>query len=237
MSTPETLTAIFFEPSAAFESLRARPRFLVAALILVALSLLVTVLLFQKVDYEQAIRRAFENNPRAEQMSPEQREQAIAMQTGPVARRLVYAIPLLGTAVTLAVGGALYLLAALLMGGRLSFKQAVSVWTYASFPPAVLGTLLAVIMIFLKPAEDIDLNSPGAGLVVANLGALVGPGSSPALRAALSSFDLFSFYGMFLAAVGLRKVGKLSSGSAWAVVIGLWLVWLLLRAGWAAIFG
>jgi hypothetical protein len=237
MSTPETLTGIFFEPGATFEALRERPRFLVAALIVVALSTLVTVLLFQKVNYEEVVRRAIESNPRTEQMSPEQKEQAIAMQTGPVAKSLVYVVPLLATAITLAAGGALYLLGALLMGGRLSYKQAVSVWAYSSFPPAVLGTLLAIVMVFLKPAEDIDLNQSGAGLVVTNLGALVGEGTSPVLRAALSSFDLFTFYGMFLAALGLRKVGKLSTGSAWAVVIGLWLLWVLLRVGWAAAFG
>ena len=33
MSTPETLTGIFFEPSRVFEALRQRPRFLAAGII------------------------------------------------------------------------------------------------------------------------------------------------------------------------------------------------------------
>lgn len=237
MSTPETLTAIFFEPGATFEALRARPRFLVAALILVALALGVTVLVLQKVNYEEVVRRAIESNPRTEQMTPEQKEQTIAMQTGPFGKAIAYGAPVIGTAVVLAAGAALYLLGASLMGGRLSYKQALSVWAYSSFPPAVLGSLLAVVLLFLKSADDLDFSRPGAGLVVTNLGALLGADSSPVLRAALSWFDLFTFYGMFLAALGLRKVGKLSSGSAWAIVIALWLFGMLLGVGRAAIFG
>ncbi|HZB44756.1 MAG TPA: hypothetical protein VE360_05915, partial [Pyrinomonadaceae bacterium] len=56
MSTPETLANIYFEPGATFEALRERPRFLVAGLILVALALLITALLFQRVSFEQMMR-------------------------------------------------------------------------------------------------------------------------------------------------------------------------------------
>ena len=56
------------------------------------------------------------------------------------------------------------------------------------------------------------------------------------MKTLLGSFDLFTFYGLFLAATGLRKVGRLSSGAAWGVALGLWLVWLLVKIGWAAAF-
>lgn len=237
MSTPATLANIFFEPGATFEALRARPRFLVAALILILLSLGVTLLVFQKVSFEQIVRRAVEGNARAQQMPPDQREQVIRQQSGPIGKAIAYAIPTVGVAVVLAAGAALYMLGAALMGGRLSYKQALAVWTYSSFPPAVLGTLLAVVLLFLKSADDLDFNQPGAGLVVTNLGALLGSGSSPVLRALLSWFDLFTFYGMFLAATGLRVVGKLSSGAAWGIVIALWLLAVLFGVARAALFG
>jgi len=237
MSTPETLSGIFFEPERTFEALRERPRFLVAALIIVALSMLVTVLLFQKVSFEQVVREAIEKNTRTEQMSPEQKEQAIKMQTGPIGHAIGYCAPIIGVMVILAAGAALYLLGVMLMGGRISYKQALAVWTYSSFPPAVLGTLLALVMLFLKSPEDLDFSRPGAGLIVTNLGVLIGTGGSAILRAALSWFDLFTFYGMFLAALGLRKVGKISAGGAWAIVIGLWLLGMVLGVARAALFG
>lgn len=237
MSTPETLANIFFEPGATFAALRERPRFLVAALILAALALGVTLLIFQKVSYEQIVRRAIEGNTRTEQMSPEQKEQAIEMQTGSIGKGIAYSAPFLGTFLIIAAGAALYLLGSMLMGGKMTYKQALSVWTYSSFPPAVLGSILAVVMLFLKSADDLDFNRPGAGLVVTNLGGLISGDGSAVLRAALSWFDLFTFYGMFLAAVGLRRVAKLSSGSAWAVVIALWLIGMIAGVGRAAMFG
>lgn len=237
MTTPETLANIFFEPGATFEALRARPRFLAVALILLALTALVTVLIFQKVPYEQVVRDAIERSPRTAEMPPEQKEQVIAMQTGPVGKAIAYCAVPLATLIILAAGAAIYMLAAMMMGGKLSYKQALSVWAYSSFPPGVLGTALALVMLFLKAPEDLDFNRSGAGLLVTNFGVLIGPEGSKLLRAALSWFDLFTFYGMFLAALGLRKVGKLSSGGAWTIVIVLWLIGMILSVLRTALFG
>jgi hypothetical protein len=55
--------------------------------------------------------------------------------------------------------------------------------------------------------------------------------------AVLRQFDLLRFYGFFLAALGLRKVAKLSSGQAWGVVLTLWILGLLFAVGSAALFG
>ncbi|HVF54943.1 MAG TPA: YIP1 family protein [Pyrinomonadaceae bacterium] len=237
MSTPETLSSIFFEPGATFEALRNRPRFLAAALIMVALTTLVVVLLFQRIDYAKAMREALDKNPRTEQMTPQQKEQAVAFQTGPIGKALVYASPLIATVFILAAGAALYLLGSMLMGGSMSYKQALSVWTYSSLPPAVLATLVSIVTMFVKSPDDIDLQKSGGGLLQANLGVLLSSDASPVLRALLGSFDLFAFYGLFLAAIGLRKVARLSSGAAWTIALGLWIIGVLAKVGWAAAFG
>lgn len=237
MTTPETLANIFFEPGETFAALRERPRFLVAALIIVLLSSLAMVLFFQKVSYDQFVREAFERNPRVEQMSPEQKEQAMEMQTRPVFKALAYGAPAVSVIVIILAGGALYMLGAALMGGKMSFKQGLSVWAYSSFPPAILATVLFLVLLLLKSPDDMDFSQPGGGLVVTNLAVLVGSEGSAILRAALRWFDLFSFYGMFLAAVGLRKVARISSGGAWTIVIALWLLGMLAGIGRAALFG
>jgi hypothetical protein len=236
MSTPETLSGIFFEPGRTFEALRQRPRFLVAGMILLALSLTVTILVMQKVNFSEFITRQITSGPRSEQMTDEQKQKAVAFWTGPIGKAVVYVIPVVFTIIAFTAGAAIYLLAVMLMGGKLSYKQALSVWIYSSFPPAILQTILAVVILFMKSADEIDLNKSGGGLVVTSLGALLNP-SSPALRAALGWFDLFTFYGMYLAALGLRKVGKISSGAAWTIIIALWIIGMLFSTGRAALFG
>jgi hypothetical protein len=235
MSTPATLSGIFFEPGRTFEALRERPRFLAAALILVVLALAITFLIFSKIDYAAFMREQIRKGPNGDQMTPEQVDTAVGFYTGPVGKVLVYFFPIIGTAVVLAAGGALYLLGSLLAGGRLRYKQAVSVWTYSSFAPTLLATIVTAVVVLITPAEDINPTQQG-GLVRANL-SIIPHGESPALGALLGSFDLFAFYGLYLAALGLRKVGKMSSGSAWAVAVGLWAVGVLLKVGWAAAFG
>ena len=236
MSTPQTLTGIFLEPTRTFEALRARPRFLVAAIIIVILSIIVTFLIFNKIDYAAFMRDQITKGPRGDQMTPEQIDTAVGFWTGPIGKVFIYVFPVIGAAIYIAAGGALYLLGSMLMGGVIRYKQAISVWTYSSFAPAVLGTIAGIIVVLMTPAEDINPSQPG-GVVRANLGILLPHGSSPALGALLGSFDLFTFYGLFLAALGLRKVGKMSSGAAWTVAVGLWAIGVLLKVGWAAAFG
>src|SRR2546423_3756985 len=77
MSTPATLTGIFFEPGRTFEALRTRPRFLVAGLILVVLTTLVDIALFTRVDMGQFIRDKMEQSSRGQAQTEEQKEMGV----------------------------------------------------------------------------------------------------------------------------------------------------------------
>jgi len=135
--------------------------------------------------------------------------------------------------VGLALGGLLYWVAVLIFGGNIGYVRALAVWAYSSLPPAVLGTFVAIAVLLLKPADTVDPEH----LLLTNPGAFMSSESSKVLVAFLSQFDLLRFYGMFLAALGLRKVAKLSSGSAWTIVISLWVLGAILAVGGAALFG
>jgi len=228
MSTAETLTGIFFEPSRTFESLRARPRFLVAGIILLALTCIVTAILYSRVDMGQYIRDRLERSPNAAQVPEAQKETQVR-----VGKAIGAFVVPLSVPIVIAGGAALYMLGVMAFGGAISYLKAVSVWTYSSLPPALLGALVAILVLFLKAPDSIDPER----LVATNPGALLGEESSKVLVAALSQFDLLRFYGLFLAALGLRKVAKLSSTQAWGVVIALWAIAAVLRVGLAAIRG
>lgn len=237
MTTAQTLTGIFLEPGRTFESLRARPRFLAAALITAVLTCLFTAVFFQRAGYENVMRAAIENSPRADQMSEAQKDQALRIYLNPAVRAINYVSPLIAIAVIYAAGAALYLLGVMLMGRSISYVQALSVWAYSSFAPNLMTILVSLILLFLKSQEELETMQPGRSLARANLGILVDPKASPVLAALLGSFDIFIFFGLFLAALGLRKVARLSSGAAWAIVIGLWLIGVVLKVALAAATG
>jgi hypothetical protein len=237
MSTAETLGNIFFEPGRVFESLRARPRFLAAGLILIAVTMAFTALFFQRVGYENAMREAIENSPRSSKLSPEQKENALELYQKPYIKALTYATPIIGITMAFAIGAALYMIGVMAAGNRISYPQALSVWAYSSFPPALLTGLLSIVLLFLKSPDDIDPSQLRGGIVHADLGVLVNAKASPVLAAALGSIDLFAFYGLFLAALGLRYVARLSSGQAWGIVLTIWIIKVVIRIIWATAFG
>jgi hypothetical protein len=228
MSTAETLTGIFFEPSRTFEALRARPRFLVAGLIVFILTCLLTAVLYMRVDMAQFIRDRIDQSPRAAQLSEEQKDAQVRV--GKIIGMVF--IPVV-VPFAIAGGAALYLLLTMAFGGSINYKKALAVWCYSWLPQSVLATLIALLVLFLKSPDSIVPEN----LVATNPAALMSTESSKVLLAFLRQFDVLRFYGMFLAALGLRKIAKLSSGAAWGVVLTLWLVLLLLSVGSAALFG
>jgi hypothetical protein len=228
ISVGETLTGIFFEPGAVFESLRTRPRFLVAGLVLILLTVVVTAVLYARVDMGQFIREKMDRSPRAAEQTEAQKEMGAK-----IGKTMGMIMVPLSVPIGVAAGAALYLLGVMAFAGSISYRQSVSLWVYSSLPPSVVASLVAVIVLLIKSPDTIDPEH----MLVTNPGAFMGDGSSPALVALLTQFDLVKFYGLFLAALGLRKIAKLSSGSAWGLVLGYWLIGTVLRVIWALAFG
>jgi hypothetical protein len=168
-------------------------------------------------------------------MDPAQKEQVIQMQSRPVFKLLGPVIAVVGFFVVLAVGAGLYLLGSMMLAKAMGYWQALSVWAYASYPPTIIMMLLSIVVLFIKSPEDIDVMKAQGGLVRANLGFLVDGTANPVLATAVGALDLFAFYGLFLAALGLRKAGRLSSESAWMIVLVVWVIGLVLRLAAAAI--
>lgn len=239
MSTGETLTSIFFEPGRTFEALRARPRFLVAALIGIAAYMIFSTLYFQKIGYERIVRAQAEIQKAKPNANEAAIEQGVQVQMNPAFKVFRMVSPIIGFVIFIAAGGALYLLGAMLTGKGISYKQALAVWVYSSLPPTVLMMLLNIVLLFINPPDDdmAILQGSGRGLVHANPSILISGTEHPVLATALGSIDAFAIYGLFLAALGLRKVGKMSTGSAWSIVLGLWLLGLVVRISIATLTG
>lgn len=235
MSTAQTLTSIFFEPGETFQALRVRPRFLIAGIITVLVFMAYYSTFVWRVGSEAITRAQIES--RQPDASPEQIEQALAMQNSPFIKAVTYVSFPIVFAVMFAAGAGLYLLGTMLMGKSMSYKQALSAWVYSSYPPTVVYTLINIVLLFLKSPGDIDPTAINSGIARANPSILVDTKTQPMLATLLGSFDLIQFYGLFLGAIGLKVLGKLSSGSAWAIVLGIWFIGLLLRVVMTLIMG
>lgn len=230
MSEAATLGSIFFEPGKTFEDLRRKPRFILATLIIIILATTFSFLLANKMGDEGIKRFAeeqIEKSPQAGSMKPEQKQQAVEINMT-VFKVVRYLIPLF-VIIGFAIGGLIYWLAIKAMGGSAGFMHALSIWVYASFPPAVVATLANILILFLKTTDDIDFGESQRGLVHANPSFFIDGKTMPVLATVLGTFDLFLIWGWILAAIGLKKVGKLSGGSAWTIILIIALIGLAFR--------
>lgn len=220
MSEPATLANIFFEPGNTFEDLKRKPRFIMG---LVLIALLVTAYsfgLFYKVG-EEGVRRfvteQIDRNPQTENLTAEQKQRAVDLQMT-IQKVVRYGIPVF-VAASMFLGGLLYWLGAKAFGGTGGYLQNLSVFIYSSIPPTVVGMIANFIILAFKSADEIDLAASQRGLVHANPGILLDGKAMPVLTTFVSTFDVFLIWGWVLAAIGLRITNRLSSGSAWAIVL------------------
>ena len=224
----DRLIGTLFDPKPAFADLAARPTGWWLPLGLLMVITVGFVLAFsQHVGWERFMRQQLEQSPRAQQLSVEQREQALQQQRGfvPIVAPIQGAVawPL----ITLVTGGVFLFVFNILLGTQLTFRQVYAVVCYGNLPNA-LGGLLAVVVMFIKDPADFDLQNP----VASNLGAFLDPTTTPKwLVSAGSSVDLFSAWCLLLLATGFAAAArKISWSKSFTWVVITWLLWVVVKS-------
>ncbi len=223
------LVNALISPREAFESLAKRPTFALAMIVLVALTTILSYIAMSKVTPADFLKTLEESG---RQLPPNAQEHAgkfLAVATwGQVGASIVIA-PL----VYLAVAG-IFLVIFRMAGSEISFRQSLATTIHGMLP---FGVLALVGIAVTLGREQLSLSQIQSGQIVAsNLGFLAGDQTSKAIRALLTSVDLFSVWCIALLAIGYRVVAKIRGGTAWAGVLGLWIVGVLIKVGLSAIF-
>jgi tetratricopeptide (TPR) repeat protein len=115
-------------------------------------------------------------------------------------------------------------------------KKILSVSYWAMAPPSIVMMLLAILFMYVRDPDTLELNP--AKNVASNLGMLVSEKAHPVLNSLLGSIDIFSFWTVILLSIGLAAISnrKLTTKKSATVVVLLWVVWILAKAGWSALF-
>lgn len=227
------LSGVFFEPAKTFADVAARPNFWAPLILVIVVSLVYMVLFGQHVGWERMMRHQFEISPRAAQMAPEQRDQAILMQAkfAPIAAYvfILVGLPLmylLWAAITLGIVKGL-------MSVPLRLKQVYAIICYSALPGVIMG-LLTIAVMFMKPPDDFNMQNP----LVFNPGAFMDQATtSKFIYSLASSLDLFRLWTLVLMAIGLKAAGGklLSMGGAMTAVFLPWAIWTLCAAALAGL--
>ena len=225
------LVSVLISPSQAFASIRERPSWLVALVVILIIGIIGTALINPKIDYAEMIEDSMEAQGR--EVPEDQMEGIIDFyeKFGPVMSIAGSFIPIIGY-LLIAV---LFLVVLKLFGGDLTFGQSFSTTVHAMLPQAVKG-LLSIPVIFGK-ADFSYLDVRSGSILKSNLGAFAPEDTSQLLLSLLSSVDVFTIWSVALLVIGYAIVGKVSKGTAAVAGIGLWILWILIKLGLAMLGG
>jgi hypothetical protein len=209
------LAEVYFSPGQAFVAITRRPRFWLPFLAYLALIASFSVIWLHQMEPAQFLKNELEQSGRWERIPPESRDSVMAMQTK-IFPLIAWASTLLGGPLSIVLV-ALVLLSVfrLLYGGEVTFAQSMAVVSYSFLATHLLSTPLVLLVMGLK--GDWNLNPQEA--LQANL-LLERAAVARPLYALAGSLDLFSFWLIFLLAVGFGAASRRGVTKAvWGVVV------------------
>ncbi|MGI8786122.1 MAG: YIP1 family protein [Acidobacteriota bacterium] len=238
MSAAGRLMGIFIEPGRTFHSIAASPGWILPLLVTIVFVLISSNLVINRMGgMEVIIKKQMESNPksleRMQQQGMDVDEIARQQGTGVIGALYSYVIPPVFVIVSVLALAGIFLLFLSMLGGQPTFRKTLSMVMHVSFAYYLLHGLLTILVVFLHSTpQDIDIRNP----VYSNPSSLV-ENTQPALKALLGSIDAFSLWQIWLLGLGLSIVTpNVSRGKAYALVIGLWAVYVVGKVAMSAIF-
>jgi hypothetical protein len=229
----QNLIDVYFSPREAFTRIVRSPRILAPLVVYVILVLGFTGIWMQKMDPVEFMKTQIEESGRADKIPPEQRENIIQQQAKmmPIFGWVVG--PVFIALMLLVIAGGLMFVFRFFYSGEVSFKQAMAIVVWVFVAVGLVSTPVTLAVLSLK--GDWNINPQDA--VQANLGLLLDKSTAAKpLWALLTSIDLFVLWMVFLLAVGFAVASRKTTGSAlWGVAIP-WVIIVLVKVGWSALF-
>jgi cytochrome b561 len=223
------IIGVFFAPKATFEDIVRKPSWLLPTVLILLMSLAAIIALNSHFSWRDYISQQIEKSPRAAQLSAEAKERQVEMSakySPAVAYVFGLVLPICGILViALVLWGAFSIMA----GAGSDYKTALAIVSHAVVPASVIGTILFVTVLFLKPVGMFDLDNP----IATNVAALLADDASKWLVALGKNLDLLELWKLVLLSIGFAAISpkKLQGGKAFSIVFGVFLVYLVLRVG------
>jgi hypothetical protein len=232
LSQVERVVDTFIAPSKTFKDILRSTSWWLPFLLLVLVTLGSSVVVEKQVGWERVSENQVHQSPKTEErlasLTPEQRASQMRL-SGKITRYVSYgsfALILLFVAIFALIYWASFNFG---LGAKTTFGQMFAVCMYAGLPRLLTGLLTILTLLFGNSADSYDVRNP----VGTNLAYFM-PDAGPALKAALSFFDVIGLWNLVLLIIGTAIVAKVSTGKAAAVVVGWWVLGLLISVGIAA---
>jgi hypothetical protein len=227
-SAAARIVGTFISPVWTFAAIAARPTFLAPLVLWTAMSFLVSELVLSRADWRAVV---VENAARREaKLTEAQIDQAVE-----TSRRLKWVFEFFAAAAPAVIAGitagALWI-GCQAFGWELRFRQAFGVVAHAFLPGVAAAVVLFALLwgrstIDPQSLDDVLRTSPAF---------LVDRRADKTLHSLLASLDLLSVWAMGLMTLGLASATGASRGRVAALVLSLWGLYVLGKAGVGIVF-
>jgi hypothetical protein len=225
------LIGVIVSPGKTFQSIAARPTWLVPLLVLALAASGMALLAGQRTDYREAAQAAMERTGQA--VDEEKLDEQVEMMEkfGPISGAVggLIFVPIVCLVIAL-----LLWIAFKLLGSDMDYKTSFSVYLYAAVPTIIMMLLSIPVVLSRETITPEDAQT--GGYLASNLAVFAPDEASGTVRALLGGFDLFTIWGLILMAIGYRIAARVSATAAAVVAIVIFLLGVGLRVGMAALF-
>ena len=224
------ILGVLFSPKATFEDIARKPSWVLPVLLSTILGFTATVVLNQRLDWRDYIAQQIEKNPRASNLSADQKERQVEI-SARITTYIVYGVGAIGSVgFALVVGTVMMLAYNLLAGAHASFMQSFGIAAH-TLVVSIVSTPILLLVLFLKPKGTIDPENP----VATNLAAFLPEDTAKWLTVLCKSLDIFTIWTLILLAIGFAAVNprKLKGNKSYVVAFSVWGVLVLVKVLWA----
>lgn len=219
-----------FSPGETFRDIARRPDILWPLVFIVALGFVSTALIVPRLDLESISAAQMEAlRKQRPGVSDADLEDLLKFSTAST-KVAMWVAPLLSIAIYAIIAGIL-LGAFRLMGGEGTYKQAFSASLYA-WTPLLLFSVIMLIVVVARGSFD---PAAAATIVRSNPAFLVDMKEQPVLFTFLAAIDVFTIWTVALLTIGFAELSKMTRAKAAGIVVSLWIVFVVIRAGIAAV--
>ena len=133
-----------------------------------------------------------------------------------------------------------FALGLMFMQAKTTFKKILSVVAWSWCATTLVSIIVTVAALMVRDSEslkDFNLNDT-AGIVPTNLAVILPSGTAPFLNSIAGSLDIFTIWYLILLAIGFAAIAgakNFKPGKTATLVFGVWVVWVLIKAGFASI--
>lgn len=242
LSEPARLINTFVAPRKTFEDVRRKPAWFAPWLISAVVSLIFAAVAVQKLDLAQLVRQGIEHSSmaqrRMEQLTPEQRERGIALQTT-ITKVTFFLSPVFLLVLGIVVGAILMGVFNFGFGADVSFRHALAITFYSLLPGVISAVLLIIAILVSSDPNSIDFASGNP--IATSPAFFMDWNGNKFLYSLASRLDVIQIWEIVLLGLGFAVVSssgrrKLAPSTAIATIFAIYFAIALVRAGIASAF-